>query len=230
MKKLCMLLTAILLLTACTQVTNTPEAEKPNVFVVNSAWKIVKEATLSRAIESLDTLEAEVAAYNSANSDDQLVIFEGDVPPVELAPEASLCLIYSDNNEVYADEIVIRADLEERRAVYREEVKRLHFNSGRPTALYVDNAAPIYTPPYVEPVDNRTDYEKYSIYIVQDSDGAIMFEEHCNESQDPSDPAPLSDYFSARVNGIQLSMATNYPGCTLITGRIYTVPVDEPEV
>lgn len=206
------------------------DSAQPNTWVVNSAWKIVKEYTVyARALESLDAVEAEVEAYNDATTDDQLTIVtdEEDLD-ITLAPEATLTIIFTDNNEVYGTSTVAREDLESEREIYRSEVRRLKFNSGRPTALYVDNDAPAYTPPYVEPVDTRTDYEKYSIYVLA-PDGSILFEEHCSETvRDDEDVSSDEEYFTVRLRSMKLGLSNDFPsGSYIISGYIYTPPTPE---
>lgn len=206
------------------------DSAQPNVWVVNSAWKIVKEyAVASRALESLDAVEAEVEAYNDTTTDDQLTIItdEEDLD-IELAPEATLTIIFTDTNEVHATSTVIRADLESEREIFRKEVKTLKFNSGRETALYVDNDAPSYTPPYVEPVDTRTDYEKYSIYVLA-PDGSILFEEHCSETvRDDEDVSSDEEYFTVRLRSLKLGLSNDFPAVSyIISGYIYTPPTPE---
>lgn len=216
-----------------------PTAKTPNVWVVNSAWEVVNEYvyTGARAIQSLDAIESEVDQYNATHSDDQLEIItdESDLDIAE-APNAILTIIFADNNEVYATSTVARADLEHERAIYRAEIQTLKFNSGRPTALYVDNDPPAYTPPYVEPVDNRPNYEKYCFYII-DADGKILFEEHTPEGQDLIDyfmgdtTKTCKDWWDSRMAGIRPNWRNEFPTATqLIEGRIYTEPVpEEPE-
>jgi hypothetical protein len=214
-------------------VEETEDPVETPVYVVNSAWQVVKTDTLkksARAIESLDAIQAEVDAYNSTHTDDQWIILEDEVPPIEEAPEATLTIIFTDDSEVYATSTVERAKLEYERGIARSEIQTLKYNSGRETALYVDNAAPIYTPPYVEPVDNRPDYEKYAIYVI-DAAGAILFEEHPPEGADllsyfmGDATKTAKDWYIQRSDIFRQNWRNDFPTAVeLITGRLYTAP------
>lgn len=142
--------------------TTTPTATSPNVHVYNSAWQIVKQETLtanrvgakiSKDISSTDALEAEVAAYNAANTDDQWQIVEGDEVPIEEAPEATVYIVNAATLAIYYEGVVARTDLVERRETWRltlEAFEDPETHKNAKCALYIDNI-PSEPPVVVEP-------------------------------------------------------------------------------
>lgn len=151
-----------------------------NLWVVNSAWKVVAEYDYSaRAINSLEAVENMVETYNRENAEDQLTIIDDPSDlDIENAPDARILIVYADNLEVYCDNTFPREKLEYERNIARNEVKRLKFNSPRGAILYIDDAAPEIIPPYVPPVIDR--YAKYSMYVL-DVEGNIVWEEHITD-------------------------------------------------
>jgi hypothetical protein len=192
----------------------TPPAvvEAPNVHVVNSAWEIVREETLARAIESTDELQEEIDAYNSANTDDQWRLIYGDVPGIEDAPTADAFIVFADTHEISSQYIGIeRKDLLDRRTTWRLQVELDSSSTGRPCVLYVDNVPPAPVVVVPEPVDP---YVAYAIYVL-DSSGAVLWEEH-----------PAAGEYAGRLYAWRLSVEVQNAGSpddpwTLITGRLW---------
>jgi len=153
-----------------TPITSTPTTSEtpattniaPSVHMYNSAWKIVKEETLitqakalglnSRSLTSLDGLKAERDAFNAAHTDDQWIIVEGDIVPIENAPDAPVFIVNSATLEIYFSGVVPRADLVVRREAWRTSVECMadpDTGINVPCTLYVDNVPP--TPPVIVP-------------------------------------------------------------------------------
>jgi len=92
MKKVLVLVLLALILTGCPDPTGPTQV----AVVKNSNWDTVMTAEValsgSRAIDS-ESLEAQVAAYNKANTDDQQVIYYDEAPEVEELPEAERSFI-----------------------------------------------------------------------------------------------------------------------------------------
>jgi hypothetical protein len=172
MKKILFALFIALALVACKMSTDEPTVEtpaadppavaSPNVYVYNSAWQIVKQETLtanrvganiSKDISSADALEAEVAAYNAANTDDQWQIVEGEEVPIEQSPDATVYIVNAATLAIYYEGVVARTDLVERREAWRISVEAFddpltHKNAK--CTLYIDNIPP-EPPVVVEP-------------------------------------------------------------------------------
>ena len=160
----------VLALSSCTPPDALPVA---NVHVVNSAWQVVREATV-RALTSTDDIQADIEAYNAAHTDDQWRLIYGEVPPIEAAPTADAFIVTADTHEPTNTYLGIqRADLSERRATWRLQVDLDSASSGRPCVLYVDNVPPAPAPPPPPP----DPWVLYAIYVV-DASGAVLWEEH----------------------------------------------------
>lgn len=154
MRKLLPLLAA-LLLAGCTQIIQPPGA---NVHVYNSAWDKVAEATVnaSRALGSAQTLEEYIASYNATHTDDQLFLVEGEEVPIQEAPDAPAFIVNAATLEVYWSDTVERADLRDRRELWRLSVETMADpDTGQhvPCTLYVDNVPP--EPPIIIPPTPR---------------------------------------------------------------------------
>jgi hypothetical protein len=192
---------------ACTP----PDVDTANVRIVNSAWRVVREATV-RSITSTDDLEADVDAYNMAHTDDQWRIIYGEVPPIEAAPTADAFIVTGDTHEPTNTYLGIqRSDLEARRATWRLQVELDSAAAGRPCVLYVDNVPPAPVVVAPAPVDP---YVAYAIYVL-DKSGAVLWEEH-----------PDADQYAARLAAWRLSIEVQNAGhpadpWTLVTGRVY---------
>ena len=184
--------------------------ETPNVHVVNSAWQVVREDVVGRTVSSTDSLEADVADYNAAHTDDQWRIIYGDVPPIEAAPTADAFIVYADSHDIEAEYRGIqRADLMERRASWRLQTELDSATSGRACVLYVDNV-----PPAPVPVAPPDPYVLYACYVV-DSAGAVVYEEH-----------PAADGYAAVARAYSLEVelhnaTTSGAPWTFVTGRMW---------
>lgn len=127
----------------------TPPALR--VDVVDSAWNRV-DVPGSKAIGDTTTttipdgtpeeVAAYVAEYNATHTDDQLTVYpEGEVPPVELAPEAEIWIANKASLDVYYHGVVARKDLRERREAYRATIEAMADPKTLvlvPCKLYVD--------------------------------------------------------------------------------------------
>lgn len=188
---------------------DAPTAEPPNIHVVNSAWQVVREDHL-RAITSTDELEASVADYNAAHTDDQWRLIYGEVPPIEAAPTADAFIVYADSHDIEAEYRGIqRSDLMERRASWRLQTELDSMTSGRQCVLYVDNI-----PPAPVPVAPPDPYVLYACYVV-DSAGAVVYEEH-----------PAADGYAAVARAYSLEVelhnaTTTGDPWTFVTGRVW---------
>lgn len=179
--------------------TTVNVTEKPNVHVVNSAWKIVYETSMSsRAIDSSDYIDQMVAEYNDAHTDDQWRIIYGDVPDISTAPKASASIVDASLAHIADFTDIPRSDLSTKRDSLRETAKE---KSG---TLYVDK-----TPPTPAPVHVVTDYERYALYLIA-ADGTIIAEEHLT-----------ADTFNDRVYQYQLQAQCDGKGEYVISGRLY---------
>lgn len=202
-------LSFVLTLVGCTPAAAF-QLPSPNVRVVNSAWQVVREATLAREITSTDDLQADVDAYNQSHTDDQWWLIYGEVPPIEAAPTVDAFIVFADTHEVSSKYLGIeRADLVARRNMWRLQID-LDSQGGRPCVLYVDNIPPAPEPVVVVPVDP---YVAYAIYVL-DSSGAVLWEEH----------ATAEDY-ATRLNAWRLSCEVQngaHPEdpWTMVTGRL----------
>jgi len=214
LKRSILAIIAAFALAACTPPVETViQTERPNVHAVDSAWRIVAEATIgARALDTAEALEAEAAAYNAAHTDDQWTVIYGEVPPIELSPSADAYIVYADTHEIIEEYHGIeRADLTERRDQWRRQT-----DSYGTAILYVDNIPP---PPVVI-IDTRSDYEKYALYLIA-ADGSIIFEEHLT---DASYYATIDAHFADRLDIYQRQARLDGNGEYVISGAIYTPP------
>lgn len=220
MKRLCSIIAAILLAVSCQQpVVELPKVQAPNIHIVNSRWYVVKEATVTgRAIESTEALEAEVAAYNAANTDDQWTLIEGDVPPIENSPLANVWMVYPDTYEVYYEQLGMDRQLvRDNYDSWRQGVASQGY------VLFVDRIPPAPLPPPEPP----TDFEKYAIYVF-DADGVLQYENHCEDwaaHQAPSIEFWFYQLSTAWEGQIQLDGL----GWTMIKGRLWEPEPDPVE-
>lgn len=162
-----------LVLASCTQII-TIEPPPPNVRVYNSAWQIVRADRLeARSITSTASLEAYVADYNAANTDDQLFLIEGEAEvPITQAPSANAWIVDATTYEIKEEYLgVARIDLETDRELWRLQTR----NVGN-ALLFVDRIPPRPAPP-----PEITDYERFAIYYILKADGSILAETHCED-------------------------------------------------
>lgn len=196
-----------------------PEPVK-GLFIYDSAWvrqtaieTLYKDALASRAIGTM-TLSEYVESQNKASRESQLFVFEKEVP-IEEAPLAMAYIVDPvsyDPISIYTD--VPRTDFIDRREVWRAQT---YACAG---VLFVDQ---IPVPPPVV-VDTRTDYEKYSLYIIN-PDGSIYAEEHCTETDLTGlGYASVEAYYEERRTMFNTQAYALGYGFTVVAGAIYTPP------
>ncbi len=192
-----------------------PVFEIPNVHVVDTSWRVVREDHLAGRMASITTtagIEAEIAEYNATHTDDQWRLVFGDVPPIEAAPTADAYIVYADTHEVESEYLnIARAEVVERRAAWRLQAELESVTSGRLCVLYVDNVPPAPTPP--EQVDP---YVQYALYIVVVGTGEIVVEEHATAESFATRLRALT--YDVELHNI-LSPAE--PAWALVSGRLW---------
>lgn len=198
--------------------TTEPSAtpEPVNLRVYDSAWAVVIEASVarSRELDSDDAIATQVDAYNTAHTDDQWRILYGEeAVPVTNAPDATVYIVDAASHEVYFQDEVPRADLEERREAWRLSVDAWSDDRGQlvDAALYVDNVPPA---PVIIATPAPDPYVIYALYCI-DRAGAIMCEDH-----------PTAEDYPRRLGDFRLTVEcqnTFHPDdpWELITGRLY---------
>lgn len=148
------------------EVVETPT----NVRVYNSAWEIVQEGYVSRAVTTIQSYEDYAAEYNAAHTEDQLFVVEGEeIIPIEEAPAADAYIVDAETHDIIREYLSWpRADISDRRDVWRVQA---YADGG---VLYVDRVPP----PPIPVVDERPAYEKYALYLIYTADDSIKYEEH----------------------------------------------------
>lgn len=199
----------------------TPAAPAPNVFVVNSAWEIVEEASVAKSSRQLSTDEdivAEVKAYNSGHIDDQRRVYYDTVPAIAEAPNATLTMVKAQSYAVIKTATVKRSEFAATRDAMKTEAATQN------ALLYVEVTPPPYrfvvpvSPPAEKPSDP---YYACAIYAVFVSDGAIFWEEHDN-----SDPGLYEFRIPIIREYVVDDHNRNFPAdpVALAYGQKYTMP------
>jgi len=182
-----------------------PAAEARTLYVVDSAWALVRLETVQESRElTLADIEADVIAYNATHTDDQQTIL--DKPPVlEEAPTCNAWIVERLTHAVLEEYLGWdRSDLTTRREQWRTQTA-----SHGDAVLYVDHLPP--APEIV--IDTRPAYEKYALYLVA-ADGSILAEEHLETYEQFAYRLPIYD-LQSRADG---------NGEYVVSGRLY-VPV-----
>lgn len=228
-----------------------PPGEKKPYYIKTSSWTdYVVPVSASKNMRAAADAEIPlnealkiVEAYNAANNEDQLFLTLEDTP-IEEAPNCRMRIVdadtykpklYPGSDKVY-DIMIPRAQVIAERELWRTEC--VIVGNG---LLFVDKDPPAEISP---PVDTRTDYEKYSIYMV-DKDGKIVvdstgfrYEEHCSETfitQKETVPGfdykTVDLYFEAVLRGYNYSVygeGTIGPTAPwhVEYGHIYTEPTE----
>jgi hypothetical protein len=210
MRKLLLFIVALSLVSCIVPVPVV--TEKPNVFIVNSAWKVVAEATVntSRALDTTESLQAQVDAYNAVNTDDQYFLIDGEVPPIELSPQMNAYIVHYVTHEIIKEFLDWpRSSLETDRAAWALDTRAC---AG---VLYIDRI-----PPPPEPlIDIRPDYEKFALYLVA-LNGTILYETHCEDFADAGySSAEL--YYPERKRQFLLQAQADGQGEYVVAGRLY---------
>lgn len=185
MSRFVLLLAVLLAFSSCSQPTVpavvAPSAPVPNVFVVDSAWDIIAEATVAQArqLSTDSALVAEVAAYDSSHLDDQRRVYYESVPAIHEAPSATLTIADAQSNAVLKSVTVPRSAVKATREAMRAEA------ASRSGVLYVETSPPPYrfvvpaSPPAVPPADT---FYAWAVYVIYANDGAIKYEDHCESA------------------------------------------------
>ena len=185
---------------------------KPNVFIVNSGWKVVAEGTLatSRALDSVESLQAQVDEYNATHTDDQYFLIEGEVPPIEEAPLVDIYIVTPDTHDVVKEQLDFsRVDFVEYRNLWQFDA------AACAGVLYVDNIPP----PPIPVIDPRPDYEKYAIYLLA-ADGSIVFETHCEDWAENL-YASIKLWYAERIRQMNLQAMADGGGEYVHAGSLY---------
>lgn len=195
----------------------TPVKDTKKLFIYNSAWEeqtALEELYANKSAREITelTIEQYKEKYNLSCADDQLYLYDHAVDLAN-APEATGYICNPMTNlpiKVY--EHIPRESLVEQRETWRLQA----FADGG--VLYVDHIpAPI--------IDNRTDREKYSVYVIN-ADGSIYAVLYCSED-------PWASYGYTNLQQYYDQMCVLYKGfCdtqpgsgyTFQTGHYYTPP------
>jgi hypothetical protein len=180
-----------------------PPTPLPNVRVYNSAWEIVQEGYVSRAVTTIQSYADYVAEYNEKTKDDQFFLIEGeDIIPIEDAIAADAYIVDSVTHDIIREYLDWpRADLAERREAWRMQA---YADGG---ILYVDRIPP---PPVVV-VDERPPYEKYALYLIYTADNSIKYEEHLETEAE----------YLARKSVYELQAYADGGLTYVVSGRLY---------
>ncbi len=232
MKRIIILFAIVLLFTSCPQPVQTidPAPTGTIVSVLNSYWEVVKQDTLSRAIDSTEAYVAEVKEHNAQNISNQWFIYVGEYPAIEDSPPCTIYMCdkvtnlpisYPDGNGgtiTLKWENWPRVKLVENRDNWQREADRWNAN------LYIDviPPAPIATIPTEEDL-----FVKYTINVLTNS-GKVQYCEHCTntfrQADWPNDT--LETFFQKRVQAWNMEIFLN-PGADMPwrveTGKIYEV-------
>ena len=215
MKKLFFALVSVmvLLLASCQQATS---GDAKGLYIYNSRWERQYDIEKQYARDIVAYTPEEYAAkYNETTPGDHLYIYDKEVPISE-APLATafICQI-GDHKLLMALEGVPRSDFIDRAETWKLQAYAM---AGE---LYIDHC-PVYTPI----IDNRTDYEKYAVYMILKTDGSIYFETHCQDWKEAGYASIGACYeaYLLMVNNTNYADGGIY---TIVIGQIYTVPVPE---
>lgn len=206
-------------------------------YVKNSNWEPVTLSTLmvkasaSRAVRGEEITSADLDAIidkaNTASDDNQYFSRDADIT----AEEGPNCTVYVVNERNDDDELGAADDwivLAEYKSIPRQDVKvrRQDWQNEAMMLgglLFVDK-----TPPKPAPVtDERTDDEKYIIYLIKDK--KIEYVEHCTETCAAPDffttsgYTSLKQYYQCRYEMIYRAYYA-LPGYEIIGGHYYTEP------
>lgn len=198
-----------------------PEPVK-GLFIYDSAWvrqTAIEElyANIAKSARAIGTMTPDeyISSQNAMTAESQLFVFDTEVL-IEDAPNAMAYIVDPvtyDPITIYTD--VPRTDFIDRREVWRAQT---YACAG---VLFVDQ---IPVPPPVV-VDTRTDYEKYSLYIIN-PDMTIYAEEHCTEIDlTGTGYANSAAYYETRKTMFETQAYAMGAGYTVIAGAIYTPPV-----
>ena len=122
-----------------TPATDTPVTSK--AFAVNSAWQVAFSADVEKARTLKESeFQAQVDAYNAANTDDQERVYFDEVPAIGDAPAASLYMVVQGSHVI----------AEEALGVPRADLVVQGGKMGEPFILYIDHAPPTPAPPGVQ--------------------------------------------------------------------------------
>lgn len=220
MKRLVLALVVVLALVGCAPAVDPGQ----DYYIYDSTWTEVSadELALKLASKSIgakalapraisqDAAAEAVAEYNASTTDDQLYLMDEETP-IEEAPLADV-YIGKDGVILASFLQIARADFRDRRAAYELEAQMYG------GTLYVDQIPP------APPVDTRTDYEKYALYLYYKADGSIYYQTHC-EDWEAEGFASIQARYAERYNACQLEVQMQGESVLgMVYGQIYTPP------
>lgn len=215
--------------------TPTTVVEARPVWVMNSNWEIVRTDTLkasvryAREINSLESLNEEIAAHNLAHPENPWTLYIDTVPSIEDAPMCEIWIVdpvtYALKNQPGSTELyhllAPRVDVIPRRYAWEADAAAV---GGK---LYVDYPPPAEIPAPV--YDAAYWYAYYSIYVIG-STGIIHFEIHITEEDFVSQGYISRDQmFERNLTGANLIAAYDSMGqpdapWRVISGKVYVQP------
>jgi len=224
----------VFVFTGCQQATGASTKESTvkgssDFYVKNSVWDNVDLTTLpqytnrtvSRSIGGVSDLELAqgiVAEYNAENNDDQLVILTEDIP-IEESPDVTIYFVKAVDG--YYE---IHSTYHDKRSFYKQYKQETEQDAAQFGCIVFIDKVPETAPLPV--IDTRTDYEKYSVYLILDSDGSILSADHCSEDDWASNGYKSLDvYFTQILYSYESEARAEGAGHSVVYGQIYTQPV-----
>ena len=204
-------------LTGCASPTAAAETRK--MYIVNSLWQVVKIVEVGSREVIGDDINEEIEAYNVETLDDFLRVYYDTVPDLANAP---LVNVYICNPATY--EVNMSAEGISRQDLIDNIVGWRAASFGQ--ILLIDHVPPL---PIVIPPPSM--YAWYSLYVI-DSDGAIVYEDHCGwldtevwDGQWILDAGwrNADHYYETTRRGFWSEVVT-HPGWTLVEHQLYTEP------
>ena len=220
-----------------TNTTNTTNTTVTGRHVLNSLWQEVSSDKINAQGRSISNrsatinLEANVAAYNAAHTDDQWFIVDGDIPGIDNAPNGCIYIVdkvthdpisYSDGQ---GGTITLTFPNVARRWIVEHYSGYLQDAQSANGELYIDVIPPAPTPPTADQI-----FAAHQVYVINNV-GAIKYHFDC--SVVPSDwsttPTTIDQYFYAQLNRANLIVQTDGVGqpdspWTVVSGQVYTAP------
>jgi hypothetical protein len=208
----------------------TPEIKQKTYYIKTSAWTDYVVPSSGRAVTDgelpLNEAMKIVESYNATHNDDQLFLTLEDTP-VEEAPDCRVRIVdidtyapklYPGSNRAY-DLIVPRAEVMNNKEIWAREC----FCIGN-GLLFVDKDPPAEIPPKVDTTDPNI---KYRVYIIRESDGAIMYYLNCYQTYDMEAMGykTLDIYFTAMKTCYESEARAMGSGYYVKSGCIYIPPV-----
>jgi hypothetical protein len=72
-----------------------PETTKKTepVYVLNTEWKVIRNETMSRSIETTDLLQEEIEAHNATTINDKWYLYVGYYPEIKDSPNCDIFIV-----------------------------------------------------------------------------------------------------------------------------------------